>query len=187
MSLRIRHLFIVMALLCSACLFAGCGETDDNPAPSSGNSEAAFPVGLINWGDSYTSLFTHETTGSLKVIQYGAEYAGYVGAMYYSFDQNGELFAAYYEFNQSGELDKVSAYRDIKNALTGEYGECEMMSQNDDSGKSAAAPSIDDVADGKASGCSDMWASVPAPEGMNVSAVLQLHENGIITLSFYRI
>ena len=160
-------------------------ESNNSTAPASSDAEL-YPIGSMNWGESYEALFSPERIGSLKVMQYGAEYAGYVGVLYYSFDQEGKLFAAYYEFNQSGAYDKVEAYTAIKEALCNEYGECEIMMQSDESGNSIPAPTIDDVAANTATGCSDTWRSVSAPEGMRISAILQLYENGIITLSFYR-
>ena len=161
-------------------------QESDESTTTAPSDAVIYPIGSMNWGESYEVLFSPERIGSLKVMQYGAEYAGYIGVLYYSFDQEGKLFAANYEFNQSGAYDKVEAYKAIKEALCSEYGECEIMMRSDENGNSIPAPTIDDVAANAATGCSDTWRSVSAPEGMRISAVLQLYESGIITLSFYR-
>lgn len=176
-----KKLYIPLVLLLAvSMLLSSCGSGDKKDAADE------YGVGELAWGEKADGLFTGDNAGSIRVVQYGAEYAGYTGSLYYGFDADGGMNAAYYEFNQNGALDPIETYRGLLEALTAEFGEREEMLLNDGNGNTVPAPTIDDAASTGEMNCIDMWNSVPAPEGSTVTATLQLYPDGKITLTFYK-
>lgn len=142
-----------------------------------------YGIGSVAWGENGSALL--ENSGFLEVIDYNAEFAGHAAQLHYIFGEDGGLSSAYYLFTQPEDTGITELYTGILGDLKELYGEPGLSVTTDENGDSVPSPTIEDVIGGEAETCSDVWKSIPGPEGLSVSAVLQLNPNDQVALIFY--